>query len=154
MKKAIHINTALGPVGIAEESGAVTNIFFGNTVKPKEYVTSKTPLLNQAERELKEYLSGDRRVFDFPIKTEGTDFEQSVWAALLTIPYGQVATYGQIARQIGHPAACRAVGRANGLNPISIVVPCHRVIGASGQLTGYAGGLPMKKKLLELEGAI
>ncbi|MDE1146499.1 MAG: methylated-DNA--[protein]-cysteine S-methyltransferase [Azospirillaceae bacterium] len=110
------------------------------------------PVLRETERQLAEYFDGQRRVFDVPLAFRGTDFQKAVWAALLTIPYGDVRSYGDIARQIGNPAAVRAVGAANGRNPISIIAPCHRVIGTSGALTGFAGGLETKRHLLALEG--
>lgn len=105
----------------------------------------------QAFRELTEYFAGTRRTFTFPIAPQGTPFQQSVWEALRTIPYGQTRTYGQIAAQIGRPKACRAVGMANHCNPIPIVIPCHRVVGSDGSPTGYAGGLELKMALLGLE---
>jgi methylated-DNA-[protein]-cysteine S-methyltransferase len=108
-------------------------------------------VLLEAERQLAEYFAGTRRTFELPLDFEGTEFQRSVWAALLTIPYGETRSYGQIARQIGRPKAVRAVGAANGRNPLSIVAPCHRVIGASGELTGFAGGLETKEFLLALE---
>ena len=152
MTRAWFYETNVGRIGIAENGTAITNVFFGRTVVPKVYELEETPLLREAGGQLVEYLAGARTVFDLPLAPEGTAFERTVWEALLTIPYGEVRSYGQIAAQIGRPAACRAVGRANGLNPISIFIPCHRVVGANGKLTGYAGGLDMKKKLLELEG--
>jgi methylated-DNA-[protein]-cysteine S-methyltransferase len=108
-------------------------------------------LLVTAEQELSEYFHGERRTFDLPLAFAGTPFQIKVWRALLTIPYGETRSYGTIARQIGQPSAMRAVGAANGRNPISIVAPCHRVIGASGALTGFAGGLEAKRLLLALE---
>lgn len=111
------------------------------------------PILVEAARQLDEYFAGARRVFDLPLDVAGTAFQQKVWRALLTIPFGETRSYGQIANQIGHPSAVRAVGAANGRNPISIVAPCHRVIGSNGRLTGFAGGLPAKAHLLALEGA-
>ena len=102
-------------------------------------------------RQLQEYFSGQRTEFDFPYELRGTQFQKRVWAALETIPYGQTCTYGDIARRVGSPNAVRAVGTANGKNPMWIVVPCHRVVGANGTLTGYAGGIDMKRRLLELE---
>ena len=109
------------------------------------------PVLREAERQLREYFAGTRRDFDLQLDFAGTDFQRKVWAALLTIPYGQTRSYAQIARQIGNSRAVRAVGAANGRNPISIVAPCHRVIGATGELTGFAGGLQTKARLLSLE---
>jgi methylated-DNA-[protein]-cysteine S-methyltransferase len=111
------------------------------------------PVLLEAERQLKEYFAGRRTRFTLPLDLSGTPFQQQVWRALLTIPFGETRSYAQIARQIGKPGAARAVGAANGRNPVSIVAPCHRVIGATGGLTGYGGGLDVKARLLALEGA-
>ncbi|HIY48081.1 MAG TPA: methylated-DNA--[protein]-cysteine S-methyltransferase [Candidatus Alistipes faecigallinarum] len=108
-------------------------------------------ILEQAAREIGEYFEGKRRAFAVPTAAAGTPFQQAVWNALKEIPYGETRTYGEIARRIGHPRASRAVGQANNRNPLPIVVPCHRVIGTSGALTGYAGGLAVKVRLLELE---
>jgi O-6-methylguanine DNA methyltransferase len=102
-------------------------------------------------RQLAAYFAGNLKAFNIPLDIKGTEFQKRVWAALLTIPFGETRSYGQIARQIGHPAAVRAVGTANDRNPISIVAPCHRVVGASGALTGFAGGLDAKRYLLDLE---
>jgi methylated-DNA-[protein]-cysteine S-methyltransferase len=109
------------------------------------------PVLVEAERQLREYFAGRRICFELKTDVSGTAFQRSVWEALLTIPFGETRTYAEIARQIGHPRAARAVGAANGRNPLSIVAPCHRVVGASGALTGFAGGLETKARLLELE---
>jgi methylated-DNA-[protein]-cysteine S-methyltransferase len=108
-------------------------------------------VLDETARQLDEYFAGQRQRFELPLAFVGTAFQQKVWQALLTIPFGQTRTYSQIAAQIGHPTAVRAVGAANGRNPISIVAPCHRVIGASGELTGFAGGLLAKQVLLNIE---
>jgi methylated-DNA-[protein]-cysteine S-methyltransferase len=110
------------------------------------------PVLVKTARQLEEYFAGTRDGFDLELDFVGTAFQKKVWAALLTIPFGETRTYSQIAEQIGHPSAVRAVGAANGRNPLSIVAPCHRVIGASGKLTGFAGGLEAKERLLVLEG--
>ncbi len=109
------------------------------------------PILDQAENQLKEYFRGARTSFSLKLDLQGTTFQKKVWQALLTIPFGETRSYGQIAVQVGSPRAVRAVGGANGRNPISIIVPCHRVIGASGHLTGFGGGLKVKSQLLELE---
>lgn len=109
------------------------------------------PVLVEAERQLQGYFAGERERFDVPLDFRGTDFQKSVWAALLTIPFGETRSYGEIARQIGRPGASRAVGAANGRNPISIIAPCHRVIGTNGALTGFAGGLAAKETLLGME---
>ncbi|MDQ0395712.1 methylated-DNA--[protein]-cysteine S-methyltransferase [Labrys monachus] len=109
------------------------------------------PVLAETERQLGAYFAGALRIFTVPLDFRGTAFQQSVWKALLTIPFGETRSYGDIARQIGRPAAVRAVGAANGRNPISIITPCHRVIGANGALTGFAGGLAAKRRLLDME---
>ena len=110
-------------------------------------------MLLETERQLKEYFAGERRTFDLTLDLAGTDFQRKVWSALLSIPYGETRSYGEIAAQIGHPGAVRAVGAANSRNPVSIIAPCHRVIGSTGKLTGFAGGLDAKAQLLTLEGA-
>ena len=107
--------------------------------------------LQQAEKELREYFAGQRRVFSIPLDMQGTEFQLAVWRALLDIPFGTTSSYGQLASRLGNAKASRAVGAANGRNPIPIVVPCHRVIGSTGKLTGFGGGLPMKEFLLRLE---
>ncbi|MDI1229032.1 MAG: methylated-DNA--[protein]-cysteine S-methyltransferase [bacterium] len=111
----------------------------------------KHEILSEAERQLKEYFAGTRNRFDLPLDFNGTPFQKKVWAALCRIPFGETRSYGDIAKQVGSPKAVRAVGSANGKNPISIIAPCHRVIGANGKLTGFAGGLPVKEFLLGLE---
>ena len=110
------------------------------------------PVLLETQRQLREYFAGSRNRFELELDFTGTAFQQQVWQALLTIPFGETRSYSQIAQQIGNPKAVRAVGAANGRNPISIIAPCHRVIGASGGLTGFAGGLAAKQYLLALEG--
>ena len=109
--------------------------------------------MNRAADELRSYFAGNLRVFSVPLDLQGTEFQLRVWNHLSQIPYGETRSYGQVAEAIGRPKAVRAVGAANGSNPVAIIVPCHRVIGANGKLTGYGGGLPLKKRLLELEGA-
>ncbi|HEK1689197.1 TPA: methylated-DNA--[protein]-cysteine S-methyltransferase [Pseudomonas putida] len=116
------------------------------------YRDDAQPILREAARQLDEYFAGKRQRFELALDFAGTAFQRQVWAALLTIPFGQTRSYSDIARQIGNPSAVRAVGAANGRNPISIIAPCHRVIGASGSLTGFAGGIPAKQYLLTLEG--
>lgn len=111
------------------------------------------PILARTARQLAEYFAGKRTAFDIPLDFRGGDFQRSVWRSLLTIPFGETRTYGQIAQAVGRPTASRAVGAANGRNPISIIAPCHRVIGADGALTGFAGGMDNKRLLLNLEGA-
>jgi methylated-DNA-[protein]-cysteine S-methyltransferase len=112
------------------------------------------PLLAETERQLSEYFAGRRKAFDLPLDFQGTEFQKRVWAALLAIPFGETRSYAEIARSLGRPGAARAVGAANGRNPISIVAPCHRVIGTGGALTGFAGGLEAKRRLLGLEAGV
>jgi len=109
------------------------------------------PILQKTEKQLAEYFAGKRREFDLPLESRGTEFQKRVWKGLTKIPFGETRSYLELARKVGHPKACRAVGAANGRNPLSIVVPCHRVIGADGSLTGFAGGTRTKAFLLELE---
>ena len=142
--------TDIGLVEIVEHGDAVTGLFLNKT-NPQLLPCEENALTRQAIRELDEYFAGERRIFTLPIQPYGTEFQQKVWRALCDIPYGETRSYGQIARAVGNPNACRAVGMANNRNPIPIVIPCHRVIGADGSLTGYGGGLKIKEKLLELE---
>jgi methylated-DNA-[protein]-cysteine S-methyltransferase len=118
---------------------------------PPDGEPGKTRLLERVADQLGEYFAGERRTFDVPLEAKGTPFQRLVWDALVEIPFGALRSYGDVAKAIGRPAASRAVGAANGRNPIAIIVPCHRVIGSTGQLTGYGGGLPTKKWLLEHE---
>lgn len=113
----------------------------------------RQPPLPEVRRQLGEYFAGKRRDFVLPLDPHGTAFERGVWRVLVAIPYGETRSYAEVAMAIGRPAACRAVGRANGRNPIAVVIPCHRVIGSDGSLTGYGGGLELKRLLLDLEGA-
>ena len=108
-------------------------------------------VLREARQQLEEYFRGDRRVFNLPLSPAGTDFQRSVWKALLKIPFGTTTTYGELASRMGNSNASRAVGQANGRNPIMIVIPCHRVVGSTGKLTGFSAGLPAKESLLALE---
>ncbi|MGN1445124.1 MAG: methylated-DNA--[protein]-cysteine S-methyltransferase [Eubacteriales bacterium] len=142
------------PVGLLRLEGTatcLTSLTVCREQGPKPDSSASCPLLDRAVGELEAYFSGTRRVFDIPLDPAGTDFQKRVWAAVSRIPYGRTLTYGQVATDLGAPGACRAVGMAAGRNPILILVPCHRVIGADGSLTGYAGGLEMKRALLALE---
>lgn len=112
----------------------------------------RDPVLREAARQLRAYFAGKRERFELPLDPLGTPFQKRVWNKLLAIPYGKTMSYGELARRIGKPEAFRAVGAANGQNPISVIIPCHRLLGKNGDLTGYGGGLPLKQKLLELEG--
>ena len=141
------IKTPIGPLTLEADENAVTAIRFG-----ADGAQDASPLLDAAEAQLREYFAGARRTFDLPLAPHGTAFQQRVWTALRTIPYGETRTYGELAAAIDSPNASRAVGMANHRNPIPIIIPCHRVIGANGTLTGYAGGLEIKRRLLALEG--
>ncbi len=143
--------TVIGPVTIASNGAAITHVAFGARELPGAFAPSE--LTNRAANQLQEYLAGKRTAFDLPLAPEGTPFQQRVWKALQNIPYGQTRSYADVAAAIGSPRATRAVGGANNRNPIAIVIPCHRVVGANGKLTGYAGGLPIKQRLLDLERA-
>ena len=132
-------------------SGVIMDADIDEHTRPKGSWVEDPARFEEARRQLDEYFAGQRTEFDLPLNAKGTPFQQDVWAALQTIPYGEVRSYGQIAAQIGRPGASRAVGLANGRNPIAVIVPCHRVIGASGALTGYGGGLHRKRLLLDLE---
>jgi methylated-DNA-[protein]-cysteine S-methyltransferase len=116
-----------------------------------EFVERDDEILERATKQIDEYFKGNRKEFDIPLLLVGTDFQRRVWKALMKVPYGVTSTYGQIAKDIGSPKAVRAVGNANRANPISIIVPCHRIIGSNGQLVGYGGGLAVKRRLLKLE---
>lgn len=151
IKNLYYYKTDVGLIGIADNGQAVTDLFFANEIAPGDVVQKETSLIRQTAHQMEEYLQGKRRFFDLPLHLEGTAMQQMVWKALLKIPYGQTRSYKQIAEQIGRPRAYRAVGRANNRNPISIIVPCHRVIGANGKLVGYGGGLELKQHLLNLE---
>jgi methylated-DNA-[protein]-cysteine S-methyltransferase len=141
------IPSPVGPLALTvDDDGAVTRIGFGAGD------ASDDPRLDRVVTQLTEYFAGRRTDFDLDLRPDGgSPFERRVWAALLEIPYGETASYGEIAARIGHPGKARAVGRANGRNPIAIVCPCHRVIGSDGSLTGYGGGLENKRTLLDLE---
>ena len=143
------MHSPIGELTLVEEDGALTEVRFGSC--PGNLALTDTPLLSQAKQELGEYFDGTRKTFTLPLCPKGTPFQQSCWQALLQIPYGETCTYGQQAARIGHPKACRAVGMANHRNPLPILIPCHRVTGANGKLTGYAGGLNTKKILLQIE---
>lgn len=141
----------IGRIGIAENGGRITNVYFMNDVLPEGMQICETPILKEAAQQLESYISGKLTKFKLPLAPDGTDFMKQVWKHLCGIPYGKTATYGEIASKTGSPRAARAVGLANNRNPIPIFIPCHRVIGANGSLTGYRGGLELKKRLLDLE---
>lgn len=142
--------TKIGDLTVFEDDGAVCEIIFfdKNIVKGK---ICETELIKKTFAEIEEYLDGKRKTFDIPTNPKGTVFQKKVWEELKKIPYGKTASYGEIAEKIGNPKAQRAVGSANNKNPVPIIIPCHRVIGKNGSLTGYAYGLNVKKTLLDLE---
>lgn len=149
-----YLDTPIGELLLAGEDGALSMIGFPKGSMRRdpepEWIYNEKPL-TQARRQLQEYFAGTRKAFDLPLRLDGTEFQVSVLKALQQIPYGETVSYGEIARRIGKPKAMRAVGAANGRNPIPIVVPCHRVIGSSGDLTGFGGGIDTKEALLRLE---
>ncbi|MDR1457423.1 MAG: methylated-DNA--[protein]-cysteine S-methyltransferase [Puniceicoccales bacterium] len=147
-QNTIFHETDIGPLTITAENDHIIGIDFG-VISSANHVN--IPIINEAFGQLSEYFAGKRKIFNLPLKLSGTDFQKSAWEALLKIPYGRTATYGDIARMMGKRKAYRAVGMACHRNPISIVIPCHRIIGASGNLIGYGGGIGIKAWLLELE---
>jgi O-6-methylguanine DNA methyltransferase len=148
-----RIDTPVGPLLLAVSEGGLIALEFGRGNIGEGWVEVAERTAPYA-RQLEEYFAGRRRRFDLPLDLRGTEFQQRCWQELLKVPYGETRSYADIARAIGNPSAVRAVGLANGQNPIAIVVPCHRVIGSDGSLTGYGGGLEVKRQLLELEGAL
>jgi methylated-DNA-[protein]-cysteine S-methyltransferase len=154
-----HLPTPLGPLLAASRDGALVMLEFGGPRRapraaPGWIERPSSPLLRAAQRQLDEYFAGRRRAFDLPLRPEGTPFQQLAWQALQQIPYGETRSYGEQAVAVGRPGAARAVGAANGRNPIVIMIPCHRVVGSGGALTGFAAGLDRKERLLRLEGAM
>ena len=149
MSNLFFYETDLGIIGIRDNNNAITEVFYSK-YKINDHL-KETPLIRECFNQLKEYFQGTRREFTIPIEAEGSEFQKKVWKALLDIPYGQTRTYKEIAIAIGNEKACRAVGMANNRNPISIIIPCYRVIGANGKLVGYGGGLDIKEKLLNIE---
>ena len=148
----MNTRTIFSPIGaltLTEENDRIVGLQFGGDGAAND----ASFVLDEAEKQLQAYFSGTRRDFDLPLAPVGTPFQRAVWDALCAIPYGETRTYAQLAASVGRPKACRAVGMANNRNPIAILIPCHRVIGADGSLTGYAGGLDAKKTLLALESA-
>lgn len=141
------LDTPIGTLWLSRDGQGLRRIDFAGPPGAR----SRDPLLGDAAAQLGAYFAGERTRFDLPLSPHGTGFQRSVWAEVEAIPYGHTTTYSALAARLGRPAACRAVGAANGRNPLPIVVPCHRVVGASGALTGYGGGLERKRVLLELE---
>ena len=147
-KYSFYYDSPVGRLYIAESDNAITDVGFHPIGGAAE---KETPLITRAIEMLQEYFDGSRRDFDLPLRLDGTEFQKKAWTALLAIPYGQTRSYKEQAEAIGNVKACRAIGAANGKNPISIIVPCHRVIGSDSTLVGYGGGLEIKKALLDLE---
>jgi methylated-DNA-[protein]-cysteine S-methyltransferase len=143
------IPSPIGPITLTSDHKALTGLYVEDR-GPAD--ATQLPLFTEVERQLEEYFAGSRTSFDIPLAPKGTPFQLDVWSALTRIPYGETWTYAKLAVELGRAGAARAVGSANGRNPISIVIPCHRVIGSAGSLTGYGGGLPAKRFLLDLEG--
>lgn len=154
----VRIGSPIGPLLLAASDTGMHAIEFQDARHPvrrgDDWQEGSHPLLQRAEKQLREYFAGRRRSFDLPLAPQGTPFQREVWQALASIPYGKTSSYGELAARVGKPSASRAVGAANGRNPLPIVLPCHRVIGADGSLTGFGGGLPAKQFLLRLEGAL
>lgn len=144
-----YIETEIGRLYLAEEDGYIVRLAVGQATEQDEL--GESPLLKQAEAEVAEYLAGERKVFTVPVRAEGTPFQKDVWDALQRIPFGETRSYGEIAREVGSPKGARAVGMACNRNPILLMIPCHRVVGSTGKLIGFACGLPMKERLLQLE---
>ena len=149
MEKIFFYETPVGKLCIGEEDGVIVRTTWSKI--PTEYILKETKLILQCKMQLDEYFRGERKTFDLPLAPKGTDFQKKVWNALQEIPYGETRTYGEIAAAVGNPKAARAVGMANNKNPIGIIIPCHRVVGANGKLVGYAGGMDKKEWLLQLE---
>ncbi len=150
------LQTPLGDIYIVASAQGLTQLSWEKHSIPMMADSEKKPatlILNETEKQLYEYLAGERKVFELPIYVNGTDFQQQVWASLMRIPYGKTWSYKELAKSINNQNACRAVGTANGRNPLAIIIPCHRVINANGSLGGYSSGLPRKIALLTLEGA-
>ncbi len=144
------IDSPVGPLLLTSDGTSLTRLLFDGTADPS-WSAAPCAVLDQAVAQLVEYFAGERTGFELPLDPAGTDFQQATWLALRAIPYAETINYGQLAGRVGNPKASRAVGLANGRNPISVIVPCHRVIGANGSLTGYGGGLDRKRLLLDLE---
>jgi methylated-DNA-[protein]-cysteine S-methyltransferase len=144
------IDSPVGPLTLVERDGALARLAFGRLGQS----SPPSPFLDGVAAQLREYFAGERQAFDVPLAPSGTEFQLACWRALAEIPYGETRSYGEQARHIGRPDRARAVGAANGANPIAIILPCHRVIGADGSLVGFGGGLETKRRLLDLEAGI
>jgi methylated-DNA-[protein]-cysteine S-methyltransferase len=149
------IGSPIGDITVVDRDGAVAGLYFDDQRRRPAADAfgdrAESGLFDEVRRQLGEYFAGDRQAFDLPLDPAGDDFDQRVWALLRSIPYGETRSYGDLARQLGDVGLAQAVGAANGRNPLCVLVPCHRVVGADGSLTGYAGGLERKRFLLDLE---
>jgi methylated-DNA-[protein]-cysteine S-methyltransferase len=145
------LNSPVGPITLLASDTALVSLIWGEDLSTEKKSKNDHPILLATEIQLREYFIGQRTAFDIPLDPQGTEFQKIVWQELLKIPYGQTISYGEQALRLGRPKAARAVGGANGKNPIGIIIPCHRVIGASGFLTGFAGGIETKRLLLKIE---
>jgi len=150
MKSMYIIQTVIGPLTVIESDNCITHIHFGE-VNVMGIETRKTELIDETEKQINAFYSGERDSFDLPLTLNGTEFQNKVWKALLDIPKGETRSYKDIAEAVGSPNASRAVGMANNRNPIPVIIPCHRVIGKNGKLVGFAGGLDLKEKMLMIE---
>lgn len=153
MKTIVFFDGLIGRYALEENERRLTRMWVGDriTLAPADVEIRETPLLKEAKAQLDAYFAGRLKAFDLPLAPAGTEFQMKVWNALCDIPYGETITYGQLAGRIGNANASRAVGMANSRNPLPVFIPCHRVVGAGGKLTGYTGGLDIKEKLLQLE---
>jgi len=151
MKNVFLCKTTIGKLGIADDGKGISNIFFNENDIPKDVIIKETEIIRECINQINEYFMGDRKEFNLPLSIKGTEFQKKVWKALTEIPYGETRSYKEIAEMVNSPKAYRAVGMANNKNPLSIIIPCHRVIGSNGKLVGYGGGIDIKIKLLDLE---
>jgi len=152
MKRAGTFTTTFGPAtAVLDEDGALCEFTLSRDFEPADDLVRDDRAVREIARQVREYCDGERRIFDLALAPQGTSFQRAVWDELLKIPYGETISYLTLAQRVGRPKASRAVGQANGANPIALIIPCHRVIGADGNLTGYGGGLPLKQALLEFE---
>ena len=154
MDKLFYYNTKIGRLGIREDEIGITNIYFREINTKEDVVLEESYLIKKAYIQIEEYIDGKRTKFELPLNLKGTEFQKNVWRELIKIPYGETRSYKDIAIAVGNEKASRAVGMANNKNPIPIVIPCHRVVGSNKKLVGYAGGLDLKEKLLNLEGIL
>ena len=152
MKYSLSVETPIGKITLTSDGRAVTGVTLPGGAPAEKSAETRTPLLEKAAGQLLEYFRGERQKFDLPLAPAGTAFQRKIWRELERIPFGTVATYGEIAARAGIPKGARAVGQANHCNPVPILIPCHRVVAAGGKLGGYGGGTALKIRLLELEG--